>query len=113
MTWDDVVALGAKFPGVEQGLSYGTAALKVRCKLLTRLRTEDDSLTLHDVPVEEKEMLIENDPATFHTTAHYAGYPIVLARLSALTPERLKPFIERRWRGLAGKRLTEQFEKRP
>jgi hypothetical protein len=111
MTWDDVVDLGKSFPGVEVGLSYGTPALKVRGKILTRLRPEDDSLTLHDVPVDEREMLIESDPAKFHTTSHYDGYPIVLARLAALTPERLQPFMERRWRSLASKTMLAQVTK--
>ncbi|MDN3572191.1 MmcQ/YjbR family DNA-binding protein [Methylobacterium longum] len=86
--------------------SYGTPALKVRGKLLTRLRPEDDSLVLPDVPLDERDMLIDADPGTFHTTPHYDGYPIVLARLDALEPARLMPFLERRWRGVAPRRLV-------
>jgi hypothetical protein len=110
VTWDEVVALAAQFPGVEEATSYGTPALKVRGKLLTRLRPEDRSLTLHDVPHDERELLIEAEPELFHTTPHYAGHPIMLARLSQLTPDRLRPFIDRRWRSLAGRRLIADFE---
>ncbi len=46
MTWDEVVAVGQELPGIEVSTSYGTPALKVRGKLVTRLRTEDDSLVL-------------------------------------------------------------------
>jgi len=106
MTWDDVVSLGHKLPEVEVATSYGTPALKVRGKLLTRLRPEDDSLVLPDVPLDEREMLIEADPATFHTTPHYDGYAIVLARLDALEPARLMPFLERRWLTVAPRRLV-------
>ncbi len=36
-TFDDVRALARKLPGVEDSTSYGTAALKVRGKLMVRL----------------------------------------------------------------------------
>ena len=113
MTWDDVVALALRWPGVEEARSYGTPALKVRGKLLTRLRPEDDSLTLHDVPVEEREVLVAVDPGLFHVTPHYSDYPIVLARLKVLTAERLQPFLARRWRSLAGTRLVLQGRQAP
>ncbi|WP_132253290.1 MmcQ/YjbR family DNA-binding protein [Methylobacterium segetis] len=109
MTWDDVVALGRELPEVEVSTSYGTPALKVRGKLLTRLRPEDDSLVLPEVPAEECEMLIDADPDTFHTTPHYDGYAIVLARLGTLDAARLMPFLERRWRAIAPKRLAASF----
>ena len=32
MTYDDVRAIALELPGVEEGTSYGTAALKVRGK---------------------------------------------------------------------------------
>lgn len=104
MDWNDVVVLGRELRGVEVSTSYSTPALKVRGKLLTRLRPEDDSLVLPEVPVEEREMLVQAEPDVFHTTPHYDGYPIVLARLGALEPDRLRPFLERRWRTLAPRR---------
>ena len=88
MRWDDVVQLVEDLPDVVVGASYGTPALKVKAKLLTRWRTEDNSLVLLDVAPDERDMLIEANPATFHTTPHYDGYPIVLARLEMLEPAR-------------------------
>ena len=38
-TWDDVVAIGLRFPEVEVATSFGTPALKVRGKGMCRLRT--------------------------------------------------------------------------
>jgi hypothetical protein len=35
-TWDDVVASGLRFPGVELATSYGTPALKIRGKGMCR-----------------------------------------------------------------------------
>ena len=38
VTFDTVRQLGRALPGVEEGLSYGTPALRVRGKLFARLR---------------------------------------------------------------------------
>ena len=110
MTWDELVALAAELPEVTVSTSYGTPALKIRGKLLTRLRTEDDSLVLLDVPPEERAMLIEARPDLFHTTPHYEPYPAVLARLSMLDPETARGFLERRWRGIAPKRVVSVWD---
>jgi hypothetical protein len=107
MKWSDVVALAQEFPGVVEGSSYGTPALKVRGKMLTRLRDEDASVVLPDVPPEERAMLVESTPAVFHFTPHYQDYPIVLARLSRISRRQLHHFLYRRWRNIAGKRLLE------
>ena len=50
-------------------------------KFLTRLRDEDNSMVLLEVSFDEREMLMEAEPATFHFTPHYKDYPSVLARL--------------------------------
>ena len=110
MTWDDVLAMGLKLPDVEAVTSYGTPALKVRGKLVTRLRAEDNSLVLHSVPPDEREVLIAANPRVFHVTTHYLGYPAVLARLAALEPEGLWPFLVRRWREIASKRAVVSFD---
>ena len=43
MTFDDVRKLVLVWPEVEDGTSYGTAALKVRKKLLARLKEDGDT----------------------------------------------------------------------
>src|ERR1700749_770289 len=70
---------------VEDGVSYGTAALKVHGALFIRLREDDDTLVLR-CPIEDRGALIESDPDTYFFTDHYANYPWVLSRLSALNP---------------------------
>ena len=112
MTWEEVRAIALSFPEVEESTSYGTPAFKVKGKFLTRLRPEDDSLVLVDVPFDEREMLIAAEPATFHTTPHYKDYPSVLARLDTLHPGSLRNFLERRWRNVAPKRLVKAFDER-
>jgi hypothetical protein len=110
MTWDEVRQIALSFPGVEESTSYGTPAFKVAGKFLTRLRPEDDSLVLVDVPFDEREMLMEADPETFHITPHYQDYPSVLARLSRVHPGSLANFFERRWRNVAPRKLVKTFD---
>ena len=110
MTWDEVRAIALSLPEVEESTSYGTPSFKVKTKFLTRLRSEDDSLVLLDVGFDEREMLIEAEPATFHITPHYKDYPSVLARMATVDPGTLRAFFERRWRNVAPKRAVKAFD---
>jgi hypothetical protein len=110
MTWDEVIAIAQELPGVEVSTSYGTPSLKVRGKFLTRLRSEDDSIVLVDVPFDERDLLIEAEPQTFHTTPHYDGYPTVLARLAAVDAVTVRRMLERRWRHVAPKRMVQAYD---
>src|SRR5436190_12432242 len=103
MTLEEMEAIVMAFPGAEKGMSYGRPSYKVNGKFFTRLRREDDSLVLLEVSFDEREMLMEAEPATFHFTAHYKDYPSVLARLETVHPGSLRAFLERRWRKIAKK----------
>src|ERR1700759_4646302 len=110
MTKDEMEAIVMAFPMVEKGMSYGSPAYKGNGKFFTRLRREDASLVLLEVPFDEREMLIEAEPGTFHFTAHYKDYPSVLARIASLHPGSLRAFLERRWRKIAPKKLVRAFD---
>lgn len=110
MRWEDIVQLATQWPEVERAVSYGEPSLKVRKSLLTRHRVDDDSLVLMDVPVDERDHLIEMMPEAFFVEPHYHGHAIVLARLSHLPPDIAKRLLERRWRNTATKRAIEQYD---
>lgn len=55
-------------------------------------------------------MLIEAEPAVFHTTPHYKNYPSVLARLETVDPGSARTFLEGRWRNVASKRTVKVFD---
>jgi hypothetical protein len=112
MTEAEVRTMVLGFPGVEEGTSYGHPSFKAYGKFFTRLRSEDDSLVLH-VTFDEREMLMEAEPATFHTTPHYRSYPSVLARIATLDPGSLRNFLDRRWRQLAPKAAVKAREAGP
>jgi hypothetical protein len=110
VTFDDIRKLALAWPEVEDGTSYGTAALKVRKKLLARLKEDGDSLVVLGVPLDERDMLVESQPKLFYFTDHYRDYPIVLVRLSKARRASLEPLLRRRWRELASKAAVRDFD---
>jgi hypothetical protein len=110
MTYEEFRAVALSLPEAEEGTSYGHPSIKVGGKFLTRWRKEDDSAVLACVPHDEREMLMEADPDTFHFTDHYRNYDYVLARLPGLEPEQLRGFLLRRWRQIAPRKLVKQLD---
>jgi hypothetical protein len=110
MTVDEMREIVLSFPGVEEGVSYGKPAFLLNKKFFTRLRREDASLVLMDISFDEREMLMEAEPGTFHFTAHYKDYPAVLARIDTLHPGSLRSFLERRFKKIAPKKAVREWE---
>ena len=108
MTLDEMREIALGFPGVVEGTSYGQPAFLVNKKFFTRLRREDQSLVLLEISFDEREMLIEAEPETFHVTHHYKDYPAVLARMASLHPGSFQNFLDRRWRKIAPKKLVKE-----
>lgn len=98
------------FPETELTTSYGLPAYKAFGKFLTRLRKEDDSVVLSQVSFDEREMLCEADPETFHFTDHYRNYPTVLARLKRLDAKQLRAYLTRQWRHNAPKTWLKAYD---
>ncbi|CAN5460015.1 MmcQ/YjbR family DNA-binding protein [soil metagenome] len=110
-TWDDVVAIGKRFPGVEAGTWFGTPALKVAGKGgFCRLRSDPDALVMRVPDEEDKEALLQGDPDVFFTTPHYDGYPFVLVRLEKVDGEQLAELVEDGWRCRATKKLIAEHD---
>jgi hypothetical protein len=110
VTFDDVRKFALLWAEVEDGTSYGTAALKVRKKLLARLKEDGDSLVIPGVPQDEREMLVESQPKLFYFTDHYRDYPIVLLRLSKAKRAVVEPLLRRHWRTLASKAAVKEYD---
>ena len=109
-TWDDVVEIGTRFPGVEVGTSYGTPSMNVRKKFLCRLRTNPDALVVRTIDLADAEALLKGQPDVFFITPHYENYPAVLVRLDVIDPEQLAELIEDAWRLQAPKRVVAAFD---
>jgi len=105
--------IALSFPEAQEKISYGKPAFAVGKKFFTRLREEDDSVVLFVGSIDERDMLIEADPKTFHITDHYKDYPTVLARITRIDAKTLRAMLERRWRAIAPKKLTNPVSAAP
>ncbi len=106
VTFDLIRELALKLPGVEEGTSYGTSALRVKGKFLARLK-EDGQSVVFRVGFDERDLLMQTKPDVFYITDHYLGYPAVLMRLSTASEQEAADIIEMAWQLVAPKRLKE------
>lgn len=106
VTYEQVRDFALTLPGVEESISYGTPALKVRGRLLTRLREE--GILVVRVGVGNQEALITMEPDVYFITPHYAGSGAVLVRLDTLEDAAMRALIAETWRTNAPKRLVKR-----
>ena len=59
---------------------------------------------------EEKELILESDPAVYFTEAHYNGFPAVLVRLDAISEADLAALLAVAWRCQAPKALLKAVD---
>lgn len=109
MTADELSAIALSFPGAETGTTHGWPSFKAAGKFFTRIRAEDDSVVVYIDSEDQRDMLMEAEPETFHITDHYRGYPIVLARLATVDPAWLRAALEKRWLKLVPKSVSKTY----
>jgi hypothetical protein len=97
--------LALALPGVEEGTSYGTPAIKVAGKLLVRLKEDGETIAMR-VEYAAREVLMGADPETFYVTDHYRCYPWMLVRLASVDPKALAELLSEALRHNAPKRLV-------
>lgn len=89
ITFETVTEIARAFPDVERVTKYdGSPVLKVHSSFVAGLATDEsaeaDTLVVR-VDLDQRAWLLEDAPDTYYLTEHYGKYPVVLARLSALT----------------------------
>ena len=110
-TWSAVCKLATKLPGVEEGFSYGTPALRVRKRFLARLKEDGETMAIK-IAFADRDVLLEMDPAAFYLTDHYRPYPAVLVRLSKVRRDVLEQLLAQAWRQQAPKSLLDDARPR-
>ena len=103
LTFADVRTLGLKLPGVAEGTSYGTAALKVDGKMFARLKEDGETLVLK-MDIVSRDLVIQAQPKIFFVTDHYRDWPYVLVRLAEVRADQMKELLEDSWRIAASKK---------
>lgn len=99
--------VGLTLPDVEATTRYdGAPVLKLRGCFLAGLAmhpsAEPGTLVVRST-FEDRAWLLDDAPETYYLTDAYRRYPLVLARLSALTPDALRDLLASSWRLTAAK----------
>jgi len=119
-TWDDVGRVASVLPDTEEHRTREWAVHGQNFVWERPLRRRDldelgdlapdaAPLALYVADEGEKLALVGDEPSTFFTTAHFAGYPIVLARLDRVAVPELEELVEDAWLARAPKRLAQSF----
>ena len=109
ITFATVRKMGLAMPGVEEGKTYGSPALKLNGELLACVAihksTEPGSLAVR-LSFEDRNALISADPDVYYLTDHYVDYPTVLVRMSRIEPDALRDLLGMAWRFVNSKQRT-------
>ena len=105
-SYDTVRKAALSLAGIEESTSYGTAALKVRGKLLVRLKEDNESFGLR-LTWEERERVLALYPEQFFLTEHYRKGPWVLLRLKTASAAQIRAALSHAWQQTAPKSLTQ------
>jgi hypothetical protein len=107
--WETVRELAFAFPEVEEDMS-GRLMFRVRGKPFAWLSRERDGGGLAvRVDRDEKQLLLESNPAVYYCSPHYERYPGVQIRLQNIERDELAERIEDAWSIQAPKRLVAEF----
>ena len=100
--FERVQAIGLTLPDVEAVIRYdGAPVLQIGGVFLAGLAThasaEPDTLVVR-ADVDDREAYIEDAPETYYLTEYYRRWPLILVRLSSVTPEALRDLLAVSWR---------------
>lgn len=109
LTFDDVLAMCASLPGIEESTSYGTRAIKVKGKLIVRLKEDDETIVLK-MSFVVRDLLLHEQPDVFFLTDHYKDWPMVLVRLKTAKKKQLAELVESAWRENAPAKLLREYD---
>ena len=101
MTFDDVREIALSMPDVIETTAYGMPAFKAgktrfAGEPVPRAEVEPHSLGVM-ISFEERDRLLAEQPGIYYLTEHFANYPAVLARLTAMTKAELRELLGTAW----------------
>jgi hypothetical protein len=114
--FDAAIAIGRTLPDVEVTTTRGASALKVRGKMFACVAinksAEPNSMVVR-MDMAQRDLLVEEDPATYYLTDHYVDYPCVLVRLSRVSPDSLRDLLRGAHRFVSEKATSARRSTRP
>jgi hypothetical protein len=114
--FDTVREIGERFPGTEVGTTYGSPALKVNGRTYAGVpvhrEAEPHSLGVYVADLEQRDLLLAEDPDTYYIKPHHEPYPIVLVRLGRITRAALEDLLRGAHRVVAAKSAQSRVGRR-
>lgn len=111
VTEEDIRRIALGLPGTSEQPSYGgQPSWRTKPRMFAWIRTGPDALVVWVDSVEERDALIASDPATFSTTPHYDGHPIVLVDLDAVGLAEATELVTESWRLRAPRSLVRTWD---
>ncbi len=101
--------LALALPGVEEGLSYGTQAFRVRKKLIARV-LPDEKFVVVRVGHDSRDALLDLNPKAYSVTPHYENSSFVVVRLATVPTSELKDILAEAWRLRATSRAIADYD---
>ncbi len=102
--------------GASEGLFFGRPSIFYGEDYVARVHENEDAVACRIGSIEMRDVMLEAEPKLFYITDHYRKFPMLLARLSALTASVLKELVQARMREIDAKpkrkkRATKQAAK--
>ena len=99
--FEAVKTVGLTLPDVEAPMTAGSPRLKrggaFMAGLATHPSAEPDTLVIR-YEEQEREWLLEDAPETYYLPDYYRRWPVILVRLSQVTPDALRDLLTVSWR---------------
>lgn len=107
-SYERYLKVALALPGAEVSRSYGTPAVKIRGKILSRWRTEAEGALAIRCDFLDRQILLQTQQNVFFLTDHYLNYPMILMRIEKASRDVLIDVVERAWRLVAPDKLVKQ-----
>lgn len=82
---------------VVEGRSYGCPSFLVNGRFFARFRDDETVLALQVESIDDRDVLMQLNPAAFFFTHHYRNYPAVLIRLADVPRALLRDVVKKAW----------------
>jgi len=99
----DARQLLLELPNVVEGFSYRMPSFLLNGRFLARFRDDDEVLVLQLASIDDRDILMQIDPAACFFTDHYRIYPAVLIRLAEVPRTLLAEAVTESRRHLSAK----------
>jgi hypothetical protein len=103
VTFEMVRRAALSLPKVVEGTAWAFPAFRAGGKMFLCYRKDLDSIVVRTT-FEQRDEMIEANPATYYTTDHHRPHPWVLAHLKTLDPSVLPDLLRMGWRCIQQKK---------